>query len=394
MSITKYLCYGFLAVFIIASISCSRFREKAGTEGNDENLPEDIVEMRNDQIKLAGIEMGMVEMRLINRTLDVNGIVVVAPQNLATVCAPLGGFITSTSLLPGVSVSKGQALAVIENQEFIDIQENYLETRHKLEFAEAEYKRHTDLYKEDVYSQQNLQQVTADYQSLKAQATALGQKLVLIGIDPLKLNENNISRTVTLKSPIAGYIKTVNVNIGKFVSSTDILFEILNTDKLLLELTVFEKDINKVSNGQKLSFYINNETEEHDAVIYQTARSVEKDRTYRVYAQVTGKCSKVIPGMYVNAIIETSGKKETALPEDAIVSFDDKDYIFVFERNKEEDGKPFTEYRIVEVVKNATDDNYSSVTLPEEFNINTTQVVIKGAYNLLSAMKNAGEMAC
>jgi cobalt-zinc-cadmium efflux system membrane fusion protein len=394
MSNRKYLLNVLLMIVITGLISCTRFRNKTETDGDNEILPEDIVEMRDDQIKLAGIETGAVEMRFINTTLNVNGKVAVAPQNMATVCAPLGGFIINTSLLPGNAVSKGQVLAIIENQEFIDIQKNYMEAKDKLEFAEAEFIRHTDLYKEDVYSKQNLQQVTADYRSLKAQVTALEQKLALIGIDPSTLREDNISRTVTLRSPISGYIKTVNVNIGKFVSATDVLFEIINTDKLLLELTLFEKDMSKVSNGQKLRFYINDETEEHDAVIYQTARSVEADKTYRVYAQVTQKCNHVIPGMYVNAVIETSGEKVTALPDEAIVSFDDKNYIFVFERNKEEDGKPFTEYRIVEVKKNITDGIYSSVTLPEGFNIDTTKVVLKGAYNLLCAMKNAGEMAC
>ena len=55
--------------------------------------------------------------------------------------------------------------------------------------------------------------------------------------------------------------------------------------------------------------------------------------------------------MYVNAFIEESDNKVTALPSDAIVSFDDKDYIFAFEKKKEEVGKPFTEYRMIEVKK-------------------------------------------
>ena len=113
-----------------------------------------------------------------------NGIVSVAPQNQATVCMPLGGFIKSTTLLPGNSVNKGQTLAVIENQDFVDIQQNYLETKNKLIFAEAEYKRHTELYKDDVYSQKNVQQVTVEYRNLKAMERSFEQKLMLIGINP------------------------------------------------------------------------------------------------------------------------------------------------------------------------------------------------------------------
>jgi cobalt-zinc-cadmium efflux system membrane fusion protein len=98
--------------------------------------------------------------------------------------------------------------------------------------------------------------------------------------------------------------------------------------------------------------------------------------------------------MYVNAIIEASSNKVTALPIEAVVSFDDKDYIFIFDKNKEEDGKPFAEYRMVEIQKGVSDGGFIEVILPENFDINSAKVVIKGAYNLLSAKKNAGEMAC
>jgi cobalt-zinc-cadmium efflux system membrane fusion protein len=313
---------------------------------------------------------------------------------MAMVSMPSGGFVKSIATIPGSSVSKGQTLALLENQDFVDIQQNYLEAKNKLEYAEAEYKRHTDLYKDDVYSQKNLQQVTADYKNLKAQVRALEQKLALIGINPSNLTEDNISRSVAVTSPITGFVKAVNTNIGTFVAPTDVLFEIVNSDKLLLELTLFEKDADKVSIGQKIRFFINNETEQHEAIIYQTGRTVNNDRTYKVYARVNEICKNVIPGMYVNAMIEASGTQVAALPSEAIVSFEDKDYIFVFDKNKEEGGKPFTEYRMIEVHKGVTDGGYSEIRLPEGFDIKTAKVVIKGAYNLLSAKKNAGEMSC
>ncbi len=92
--------------------------------------------------------------------------------------------------------------------------------------------------------------------------------------------------------------------------------------------------------------------------------------------------------------IETSGSKVPALPSEAVVSFDDKDYIFVFDRNKEEKGDSFTEYKIIEVHKGVTDGGHTEVILPESFDLKNTKVVTRGAYNLLSAKKNAGEMAC
>jgi len=373
--------------------SCGK-ATKTESESKTEVLPEDIVELRVDQIKLAKIETGVIEMRSMSGTLKVNGTVSVAPQNLATVCMPMGGFVKSTSLMPGNTVRKGQTLAIIENQEFIDMQQNYLETKNKLEYAEAEYVRHKELFKDDVYSQKNLQQVTTDYKNLKSMVNALKQKLELIGINPARLTEDNISRSVALLSPITGYVKAVNVSIGKSVSSSDVLFEIVNCDKLFLELTLFEKDADKVAVNQKIRFFINNEAEQHQAIIYQTGKSINNDKTYKVYAKVNGFCKNILPGMYVNAIIEAASKQLTVLPSEAVVSFDDKDYIFVFDKNKTENGKLMTEFRMIEVRKGVTDNGYIEVILPENFDIKTTKVVVKGAYNLLSAKKNAGEMSC
>ena len=390
-TIRTYLQY---ALISILCISCNGQKTAENSAEEKEMLPDDIVEMRYDQIKVAEIDTGSMELRSLSGTLKASGKVSVAPNSFATVCAPLGGFVKSANMLPGNAVREGQTLAVIENQDFLDIQEEYLEARSRLEFAESEFKRHTELYKEDVYSEKNLQQVTADYKSLRSHVTALEQKLVLIGINTAELNEENIMRSVSLKSPITGYVKTVNVNIGKSVSPTDILFEIVNTDNLFLELTLFEKDVSLVTAGQKISFFINNETEEHSAVITQTGRTVDIDKAYKVYARVTNGCSNLMPGMYVNSIIEISGNKVLSLPSDAVVSFDDKDYIFIFNRNKEEKGNPFTEYKMVEVKRGISNGGYSEIKLPEGFDQKKTGVVIRGAYNLLSAKKNAGEMAC
>ena len=373
--------------------SCSFMKSQEPAE-NEEVLPEDIVELRDDQIKLAGIEFGTVRMQEMGDVLKVNGIVSVSPQNYATVCMPLGGFIKSTNLVPGNFVKKGETLAVVENQEFIDIQQSYLEAKNKLEYAKAEFDRHTDLFKEDVYSEKNLQQVTVEYRNLKALVKSLEQKLIMIGIDPSKLNESTISSSVNLLSPISGYLKAVDINVGKYVSSTDILFEIVNSDKLFLELTIFEKDAVKVATGQKVVFYINNEADEHEAVITQTGKSVTDDKTIKVFATVNSSCKNLLPGMYVNAMIHESGRDVSSLPSEAVVSFDDKDYIFVFEKDKEEAGRPFTEYRMIEVSKGITSGDYTEVIFPEGFAADKARIVVKGAYNLLSAKKNAGEMAC
>ncbi len=383
-----------LILSVILIVACSRIKPVSADQKTAEILPEDIIELRADQISLAKIELGTVEMKPLGKIIKVNGTISVEPQNFATVCMPFGGFVKSTTLFAGNAVRKGQVLATIDNQDFIDVQQAYLEAKNKLEFTEADFKRHTDLYKNDVYSEQNVQQVTVEYKNLKALVKSLEQKLILIGINPSTLNADNISSTVNLVSPIDGFLKSVNVNIGKYVTSSEVLFEIVNNDKLMLELSFFEKDASKVSKGQKVKFFINNEPEEHEALITQTAKSVLQDKTFKVYATVSSLCKNLLPGMYVSALVSESSDMVTVLPSDAIVSFDDKDFIFVFDKEKVEAGKNFTEYRMVEVKKGVSDSGFTEVKIPEGINLNTSKIVRKGAYSILSAKKNAGEMAC
>ncbi|MDD3210870.1 efflux RND transporter periplasmic adaptor subunit [Bacteroides graminisolvens] len=390
----KFISPFVILAFFVALTSCNGDKKQNAEAKEAEVIPENIVELREDQVKLANIETGAIELRSMSGTLKVSGTVSVAPQNLATVSMPMGGFVKSTNLMPGNAVRKGQTLAIIENQEFIDIQQNYLEAKNRFDLAKTEYERQKELFKSDISSQKNMQQVTSNYNNLKVQVKALEQKLSLIRINPFKLNEDNMSRSVALVSPITGYVKAVNVSIGKSVSASDVLFEIVNSDKLFLELTLFEKDADKVSNGEKIRFFINNETEQHEALIYQTGKSINNDKTYKVYANVVSRCKNILPGMYVNAKIQAKSNQVTSVPSASIVSFDDKDYIFVFEKNKEESGKPFTEYRMIQVQKGVSDDGFTEIVLPEGFNFKEAKVVVKGAYNLLSAKKNAGEMSC
>lgn len=375
-------------------LSCNTGNTPVETEKLSTDLPADLVELRDDQVKLANIETGKVEMQSLGNTLKVNGIISVPPGNIATVCMPYGGFIKNTSLLPGNMVRKGQVLAVVDNQDFVDVQQAYLEARNKLTFAEADFKRHMDLFKDEVYSEQNVQQVTVEYKNLRALVKSLEQKLILIGIEPDHLTEDNISSTVNMVSPIDGFLKSVNINIGKYVNPTEVLFEVINNDKLFLELSLFEKDADKVSPGQKVSFFINNENEAHEATITQTGKSIGADKVILVYATISSKCKNLLPGMYVNAKISEAEIKVTALPSDAIVNFDDKDYIFTLEKTREDAGSIFTEYRMIEVEKGVSDSGFTAIRLPDGFDLKNTKIVLKGAYNLLSARKNVGEMAC
>lgn len=390
---TKLYFRAVFAVTILLINSCQTKKDQK--EKVNEILAENAIELNAEQYSNAGIQLGMITQRPVSTVLKVNGTVNVTPQNLASVSAPLGGFVKTTSLVQGSAVVKGQTLATIENFTFIEIQQNFLETRAKYQYAETEFRRHSELYKDQVYSEKNVQQTETEYKTLKAQLKGLEQKLIALGIDPAHLTEDKITSLLPVVAPISGYIKSVNINLGKYINPSDVLFEIVNPNNVILEFVLFEKDIQKVSNGQKVTFSSPNEPGKFwTGTIYQAGKALDNDKTTMVYATIDKPDSHLLSGMYVNGEIQISNNNAFVVPQDAIVQFNGKFYIFTYKGKRIENGKQIHDFLSIEVQKGSTDGGFTEIILPEGFENKTEQIVIKGAYPLLSAWKNAGEMAC
>lgn len=377
-----------MAAVLVLMNSCGH-QKKVEEEKQKTETATDVVSLTDDQIRMSSVETGSIEMRQVGSTLKLNGEIASLPQNTASISMPMGGRVRSINVMQGSEVKKGQVLASVENYEFIDLQQNYLEAKSKMEYVNQEYQRQHALYANDAASKKNMQLTTSEYKTLKIQMRGYEQKLLLIGINPYRLTSGNITRAVAVKAPIAGFVKSVNVSVGSTVSDTDDLFDVVNLNNLFIRLSVFEKDIDKLQKGQRLSFYVNDEEETHYAVVYQTTKSIDNDKSYKVFARIVSRCGNVLPGMYVNAEVMLDDRQSPSLPEDAVVTYGGKEYVFICQGTKTESGTKLTDYRMVEVTKGLSNQGYTQVTFPGK--TPTQKIVIKGAYNLLSALKNARE---
>ncbi|MEI6124824.1 MAG: efflux RND transporter periplasmic adaptor subunit [Bacteroidota bacterium] len=389
---SKIILFAIVASFFM--FGCGSKNQNA-EEKEVEVLPENTCELNAAQYKIAGIQLGGFEQKDLGNMLKLNGLINVPPQNLVSISATMGGYIKSTSLLQGSPIKKGQVLVIIENPEFIELQQNYLESKSQYEFAETEFNRQKELFNQNAASAKTYQLALSNYKSLKAKVNALEQKLALIGIEVSALKEDKIMRAVPIVSPINGYVKTVNVNVGKYVAPTDVIFEIVNNDKLTLELTMFEKDIDKIHEGQHIKFESTGLAgKTFNATVYRVGKAINNDKTVKVYATVDDNDKGLLSGMYVTAIVETGNSMVNALPSEAIVSFEDKSYIFISKGKRTEGEKVVDDFLMVEVQKGMSAGGYTEVILPTAFDKNAKNIVLKGAYALLSALKNGGEMAC
>lgn len=358
--------------------------EQTNTEVTTETLNENVVELTDAQLKNSKIEIGKIEQRSISSLLKVNGSIDVPPQNMVSISIPLGGYLKSTKLLAGMHISKGEILAVMEDQQYITLQQEYLTAIAKLLFAEDEFTRQEELNKSKAASDKVFQQAKVDYTTQKVLVKSLSEKLKLIGINPENLNENNISRSINITSPIDGYVSHVNINIGKYANPSDILFELVNPTDIHLALTIFEKDINKLFIGQKLMAYTNiNPDKNYPCEIILIGKDLSHNRSAEVHCHFEQYDKTLIPGMFMNAEIEVQSSNALVIPTDAIVRFEGKEYIYEATGNRQ--------FSMLEVTTQNNENGFTQITFANNADKSNQIFVTKGAYTLLMKMKNTEE---
>ena len=354
--------------------------KKTATEDVAPANSSNIVTLTDEQFKNAAITTGKIEQKDISSVLKLNGQIDVPPQNMVSISVPLGGYLKSTILLPGMHVNKGEAIAVVEDQQYIQLQQDYLTAKARISYLENEYKRQKDLNQSRAASDKVFQQAEADYHTQLVLITSLAQKLQLAGINVRNISESSIARSVNIYSPISGFVSKVNVNIGKYVSPTEVLFELVNPTDIHLALKVYEKDLDKLYIGQKVISYTNNNPEKkHEGEILLIGRDLSADRNTEVHCHFEDYDKSLVPGTYMNAEVQVKNAKAAAIPTDALVEFEGKQYLYkVVGKNS---------YEMTEVNTGESENGYTEIINPAN-RLNNTQFVVKGAYSLLMMMKN------
>jgi cobalt-zinc-cadmium efflux system membrane fusion protein len=339
----------------------------------------DMIHLNPEQMRLAGITIGKVMDTMLSGTLHVHGRIDVPPQNLASITVPMGGVIRSIKVMPGMKIRKGESIAVLEDQAYIQLQEDYLTTKARLIQAESDYQRQKGLMEAKAGSDKTLEKAKAEYQMLKVMQNSLAQKLRLIYINPQNVNENTISRSISIPAPFTGYVTKVMVNVGRYVNQSDILFEMVNPNDIHLALKVFEKDVLNLSIGQTLQSYLNSKPEKrHQCDIILISNSIHEDGTAEVHCHFKKYDSTLVPGMFMNADIELARHRSIAVREEAVTEFEDKNYIFL------KTGENTFTMREVKVGAR----EHGLVEILDGNSLSKAPIAIGGAYSLLMAIKN------
>ena len=357
----KVLSIAFVLQLLLVVGSCKNHTNEAGAV---QDKPENgiLIEVYKQQFTEQGMRLDTLGRASFSDVISANGIIEVPPNNRATVNAFLGGYVKDIPLLVGDKVRKGQKLLTVENLEFLELQQRYLETGQRMKYLKAEYERQKQLYEENINSKKIFMKAENEFEEVKIERQALEKKLRMIHIDPNRVSPDNLLSQAPIYSPIEGSVTRVLVNNGTHVSPDDPILEIVNSDDLHLEIQIFEKDALQLEKGQRIAFRVPEHSDKvFRAEVYLIGKSVGTDRTVKVHAHLReDRETKFIPGMFVQAEIMAGETAGTAIATDGIAKIEGK--TFVLELIDENESAYM--FRKIEVEAGEERNGFVSIDLP------------------------------
>jgi len=372
----KYL---HIIIFALLITACGKEKNNVLEVTPTEEVHEDIT-VTQAQFKSENMAFGSIEEFDFNEGIKVNGMIDVPPQNKSSISTFIGGYVTKTPLLIGSEVKKGQLLVTLENPEYVEIQQNYLEVAEQLNYLKSEFNRQKTLFDEQITSEKNYLKAESTYKSNLAHYNGLRKKLQMMHISPQRVEQGTISSSINLYAPIDGFVTKVNVSNGTYVSPSDVILEIVDTHHVHLELSVFEKDIMAIKKGQKIRFQIPEASDQtFNADVHLVGTTIDgESRRVQVHGHIDNDEDHFIVGMFVDAEIITDSTKRVGLPKEAIISLEEANYVLVL---KTKENNEFHLEKVKVTIGKATED---VVEILNSEGLKNKQILVKGIGMLLN----------
>lgn len=347
------------------------------------------VHLSASKLASLGIKVDTMPERSLSGNVKVNGRLALLPQHRATVTTILGANVTAINVIEGEKIKKGQVLASLSHPNLTNLQAAYIRAYNQMQFLEKDYKREKELYEAGVGSGKTYQQAQANFLAMKGEVAGFEAQLNQLNIDARKTRTGKMLQNVPVVSPIDGYIEKVLIQTGQFVDPQTEILSITNNDHIHADLLVFEKDVYKVKEGQKVFFTVTSVPGKTlSATIFSVGKNFEQNpRAVHIHAKIDQKEYFLIPGMYIYGKIQTRNESVNALPEDAIIVEEGKSYIFMAE-TQQEAGELVWVFSPIEIRKGISHGGWVEVDLLEPLPTNT-KVAWNKAYYLIAEMKKS-----
>jgi cobalt-zinc-cadmium efflux system membrane fusion protein len=337
----KHIKIIILLFTICMVISCGK-KQESGSETketkheehhDEENKTE--VTLTNEQIKLMGIEALPISEVNISGYIKVTGEVKINQDQESKVGGIISGRIKSVNVKEGSNVRTGQVLATIENIDLVSIQTDYITSKNEAEYAKQELDRQKRI--SDITSKKTIAELEANYKRALTNMRSLEQRLTSYKINKDRFDNVgedttvNVQRYYSITSPISGNVVSRMITVGQYIDASTEMFHIVNTSTVYVDLNIFEKDLAKISKGQKVKIETSTYADEVFEGSIDNINSIFDDasRTVKVRVLIKNKGNKLLPNMFVTAKILVDESNVKAVPKTALVEEGEEKFIFL-----------------------------------------------------------------
>lgn len=337
----------------------------------------DEISLNEEQLKNIGLSWTQPLMEDVATDISLQGKIISNPTSRATISINIEGKISDIYALPGSKVSKGQKIFSINSDAWIELQRNYLNNQANLNNATLELNRQKELLKEKATTDKNYQSALERFQVEQANMKALENRIQLLKVSPSSIQASNISSSVSIYSPIDGFIQYENIEIGTLLNGSTQLAQV-SGNIAIAKLNAFENSLGALKPGQALTISSSVISDTLKTTISNIHPILQSDGSYQVYCNLGELNDPWAIGLAIKASATTAKHTAILVEEEALVSFEGKS--FVFEKIGER------KFRMVEVQKGQANQRKIEVLVGPEWTQKT--IVSKGAHALLMALKN------
>jgi len=348
--------------------------------------------LSDQQLQMMDISQAPIENKSLHPVINANGRIGVNANFEAKISSNVSGRIEKLFVQEGSLVQKGDPIIAISSLEFVQLQQDYMRAYSEAVYLEKEYNRQSELRTADVSSVADFQSTEARYYSALATEKAYKAKLAVLKKDARELQDPKnakISLEKIVYAPISGYVYQLPVKIGMRANPEITLVDIVDLKELRAEVFLYEKDLDKIEEGGKVSIeFINKRIPVVTGKVKSINRSIDdmKKTVMLIVAFEKPKDALILPEMFINAKLEGKTKSDVkqTVPLNAMLKEGHQHSIFLVKKDKDKNI-----IKKVRVKLGELDDEYVQI-IPEEPLEKNSKVAVKNLLVLDAELKKLG----
>ncbi len=290
----------------------------------------DYIEITKDQIHSQNMKIGSPKKTLIEERILFSGKIISTIDGAVKVNAPVEGVVKQINVYQGQTVKNNDPLLKIGGMSLIELQQKFATSSAKMNQLKTNYERAKKLYDEDIKTENEFMLAESEYMSELASYKALVLELQQIGLNISKIENGDYVSTYTIKSPITGQISGLNVLPGQYINSETEIAEIVNKNKVELQLSFFENDYPKLKLGQTVFFNnLSNSNFSEKATITRIGSKLSTNsNTLECYASISNETKKAFAiNQIVHGEVIVASDSVLAIPKLSVLSQENNNYI-------------------------------------------------------------------